>query len=57
MEAVMNLEHMIAKQRVTEAKRELSEWEIEANAILAAMAERRSVPLNPQTYNDLGEGI
>jgi hypothetical protein len=53
----MNPERMHAEQRVTEAKREPAEWEIAANAILGTMAERRPVPLNPQTYADLGEGI
>jgi hypothetical protein len=53
----MNLERMLAEQRVAKAKRDMKNWEDNANAILKEMEERRLAPQNPQTYKDLGEEL
>ena len=53
----MNIERILAEQRVAEAEEDLKDWASEANAILEEMARRRPMPQNPQTYLDLGEAI
>jgi hypothetical protein len=57
LEAVMNLERMLGEQRIAKAKREMKNWEENANAILKEMEDRRLAPQNPQTYTDLGMDI